>query len=181
MIFQIAIKKRVEYKWLVFATAAIGTFVSALDQTSVNVALPSIASHFGSTLPAVQWIALGYVLTTGALLMPMGRLSDFVGRKRVFTFGFTIFTLGAVLTATSPLLISIVFFKVLQGVGAAMVQATGMAIVTATFPSEERGRVIGMFLSVVGIGAIIGPIVGGYVVDIFGWRYIFFLGTCSAA
>ena len=176
MIFRIAIKKRVEYKWLVFITAAIGTFVSALDQTSVNVALPSIANHFGSTLPAVQWVALGYVLTTGALLMPMGRLSDFVGRKRIYTLGFTVFTLGAVLTATSTLLISIVIFKILQGVGAAMVQATGMAIVTATFPSEERGRVIGMFLSIVGIGAIIGPIVGGLVVDLFGWRYIFFLG-----
>ena len=176
MIFRISIKKRIEYRWLVFITAAIGAFVSALDQTSVNVALPSIANHFGSTLPAVQWIALGYVLTTGALLMPMGRLSDFVGRKRVYTFGFTIFTLGAALTATSPVLISVIFFKVLQGVGAAMVQATGMAIVTATFPSAERGRVIGMFLSVVGIGAIIGPIVGGLVVDLFGWRYIFFLG-----
>ena len=176
MIFRIAIKRRIEFKWLVFITAAIGAFVSALDQTSVNVALPSIANHFGSTLPAVQWIALGYVLTTGALLMPMGRLSDFVGRKRVYTIGFTVFTLGAVLTATSPLLVSVIFFKVLQGVGAAMVQATGMAIVTATFPSEERGRVIGMFLSVVGIGAIIGPIVGGLVVDVFGWRYIFFLG-----
>ena len=176
MIFRTSIKKRIEYRRLVFITAAIGAFVSALDQTSVNVALPSIANHFGSTLPAVQWIALGYVLTTGALLMPMGRLSDFVGRKRVYTFGFTIFTLGAALTATSPVLISVIFFKVLQGVGAAMVQATGMAIVTATFPSEERGRVIGMFLSVVGIGAIIGPIVGGLVVDLFGWRYIFFLG-----
>ncbi len=176
MIFRIAIKKRVDYKWLVFTTAAIGAFVSALDQTSVNVALPSIASYFGSTLPAVQWVALGYVLTTGALLMPMGRLADFVGRKRVYTFGFTIFTLGAVLTATSQLLISVIFFKVLQGVGAAMVQATGMAIVMATFPSEERGRIIGMFLSIVGIGAIVGPIVGGLVVDLFGWRYIFFLG-----
>ena len=176
MIFRIAIKKRVEYKWLVFMTAAIGTFVSALDQTSVNVALPSIANHFGSTLPAVQWVALGYVLTTGALLMPMGRLSDLVGRKRVYTLGFTIFTLAAVLTAISPLLISVVFFKVLQGVGAAMVQATAMAMVTATFPSEERGRIIGLYLSIVGIGAIVGPIVGGLVVDLLGWRYIFFLG-----
>ena len=176
MNFRKAINERVEYKWLVFVTAAIGTFVSALDQTSVNVALPSIANHFGSTLPAVQWVALGYVLTTGSLLMPMGRLSDFVGRKRVYTFGFTIFTLGAVLTATSPLLISVVIFKVLQGVGAAMVQAAGMAIVTATFPLEERGRVIGMFVSVVGIGAIIGPILGGLVVDLFGWRYVFLIG-----
>ena len=138
--FRFAIREHVEYKRLIFFTVAIGTFVSALDQTSVNVALPRIANHFGATLPAVQWVALGYVLTTGALLMPMGRLSDFAGRKRVYTFGFTIFTLGAVLTATSPQLINIIVFKVLQGVGAAMVQATGMAIVTATFPSEERRR-----------------------------------------
>lgn len=169
-------KNASNYRWVVFGAIAVGTFVSALDQTSVNVALPSINSHFNATLPAVQWVALGYILTTSVLLLPMGRLADIIGRKRVYTFGFTIFTLSAVLAATSTALIGVILFKVLQGVGAAMVQAVGMAIITSTFPESERGRVIGMFLTVVGIGAITGPIVGGAIIDLLGWRFSFLLG-----
>ena len=165
------------YKWWAFATIGIGTFVSVGDQTGVNLALPRIADHFDATIPAVQWVTLGYVLTTGSLLLPMGKLSDMIGRKRVYVAGFAIFTLAAVLTGLSPSLITLVLFKLLQGVGAAMVQANGMAIVTSTFPGSERGKAIGLFMTVVGLGAISGPVVGGGVVGLLGWRYIFFLGA----
>ena len=168
---------RLEYKWLVFGVVSMGTFVSVADQTGVNLALPRIADHFDATIPFVQWVALGYILTTGSLLLPMGRLSDMVGRKRVYTIGFTIFTGGAVLAGSSASLLGVIFFKVLQGVGAAMIQSTGMAIVTTTFSSSERGKVIGLFMTVVGVGAIAGPALGGAVVGLLGWRYIFFLGA----
>ena len=79
-------------------TVAVGTFVSVLDQTGVSLALPELAIHFGATIPAVQWVALGFILVTGSLLMPMGRLSDLIGRKRVYILGFTIFILGALLS-----------------------------------------------------------------------------------
>ena len=168
--------QRANFKWWVFATVAVGTFVSVMDQTGVNLALPRIADNFDATIPAVQWVALGYILTTGSLLMPMGRLSDMLGRKRVYVAGFLVFTIGAVLAGRSPTLLTVILFKALQGVGAAMVQANGMAIVTSTFAPSERGKAIGLFLTVVGMGAIAGPVVGGAVVGAFGWRFIFFMG-----
>ena len=168
---------RRQYKWWAFGTIAVGTFISVGDQTGVNLALPLIAEHFDATIPAVQWVTLGYVLATGSLLMPMGRLSDMIGRKRVYTIGFVIFTLAAVLTGSATALLAMICFKLLQGVGAAMVQANGMAIVTSTFPANERGKAIGLFMTVVGLGAVSGPIVAGAVVGFLGWRYIFFLGV----
>ena len=148
-----------------------------MDQTGVNLALPQIADHFDATIPAVQWVALGYILTTGALLLPMGRLSDIVGRKRIYLVGFVVFTVGAVLAGFAPSLLGVILSKVFQGVGAAMIQANGMAIVTSTFAPSERGKAIGLFMTVVGMGAIAGPVIGGGVVGAFGWEYIFFLGV----
>ena len=89
-------------------TVAVGTFVSVLDQTGVSLALPELAIHFGATIPAVQWVALGFILVTGSLLMPMGRLSDLIGRKRVYVLGFIIFILGALLSGFSPSLSGVI-------------------------------------------------------------------------
>lgn len=158
---------------LILLTIAAGTFVSVLDQTGVSLALPLMADEFDATIPLVQWVALGYMLATGSLLLPAGRLSDLVGRKVVYVAGFCVFVLGAVSAATAPHLIAVIVFRIIQGAGSAMIQANGMAILTTTFPSEQRGRVIGMFMTMVGLGAIMGPILAGVVVDTFGWRSVF--------
>ena len=92
-----SITQRANYKWWVFATLAIGTFLSILDYQGILVALPSIESHFDADLPKVQWVVLGYTLCIAVLLLPMGRLGDLVGRKRMYTIGFVIFVLGAAL------------------------------------------------------------------------------------
>ena len=168
---------RFEYRWRVFGAIAIGMFVSVADQTGVNLALPPLADHFDAAIPVVQWVALGYSLTVGSLLLPMGRLSDIIGRKRVYTLGFSIFTLGAILAGSSTALLAAILFRVFEGVGAAMVQANGMAILTSAFPTRERGKVIGLFMTVVGVGAVAGPIVGGAVVGFWGWRYVFFISA----
>jgi len=159
------------------ATVAVGTFVSVLDQTGVSLALPELAIHFGATIPAVQWVALGFILVTGSLLMPMGRLSDLIGRKRVYVLGFIIFIIGALLSGFSPSLSGVIASRIFQGVGAAMIQATGMAIAISNFPSSERGKVVGMFMTMVGIGAVGGPVVSGVVVDLLGWRSVFLMGV----
>lgn len=172
-----ALSQRSDYKWWVFGAIAIGSFVSVLDQTSVNLALPRIADDFDATIPAVQWVTLAYSLTTSSLLLPMGRLSDIVGRKRIYILGFFIFTLGAILAGSSPALIAIILFKVLQGVGASMIQGNAMAITMSAFPNSERGKVIGLFMTTVGLGAIVGPVVGGAVVGFLGWRYVFFMAV----
>ena len=172
-----AVSRRVDHKWLIFGTIAVGTFISVLDQTGIGLALPRIATHFDASIPEVQWVTLGYMLTTGSLLLPMGRLSDIVGRKRIYISGFVVFIASALLAGSSTELLGVIMFKVLQGVGAAMIQANGMAIVTSTFPATERGKVIGLFMTVVGAGAITGPVVGGSIVSLFGWRAIFFVGA----
>ena len=158
---------------LILLTIAAGTFVSVLDQTGVSLALPLMASEFDATIPLVQWVALGYMLTTGSLLLPAGRLSDMVGRKVVYVAGFCVFVIGAVCAASSPNLMAIIAFRIVQGAGSAMIQANGMAILTTTFPAQQRGQVIGMFMTMVGLGAIMGPILAGVVVETFGWRSVF--------
>ena len=147
--------------------------MSVLDQTGVTLALPLMTSEFDATIPFVQWVALGYMLATGSLLLPAGRISDMIGRKVVYCAGFAVFVLGAAAATLAPNLIAVIAFRLAQGAGAAMIQANGMAILTTTFPASERGRVIGLFMTMVGMGAIMGPIVSGFLVDAFGWRGVF--------
>lgn len=162
---------------LILLTIAAGTFVSVLDQTGVTLALPIMARDFGATIPYVQWVAFGYILATGSLLLPAGSLSDMIGRKVVYVSGYFVFIIGAALAGLSSELMAVIAFRFVQGAGAAMIQANGMAILTTTFPAQERGKVIGLFMTMVGMGAIMGPIVSGFVVDTFGWRAVFLLGV----
>ena len=170
-----AITRSPNFKYWVFGALAVGIFSSVIDHGSVNVALPTIASHFKTDLPTIQWVVIIYALTIAALLLPMGRLSDLVGRKKVYITGIAVLGIGATLSGLSPSLELLFPSRVLQGVGAAMTQGTGMAIVTAVFPANEKGRAIGMFMTMVGVGAIAGPAIGGLTVDWFGWRLVFFL------
>ena len=111
-----AIKSSPNYKWWVFGTISIGTFLSVADHGSVLVALPSIERHFGADLPTVQWIVLGYALAISVLILPMGRLGDIIGRRQVYVGGMIIFVLAAGLAGASPTLGSLVASKVFQGV-----------------------------------------------------------------
>ena len=166
-----------EYKYWALGAVAIGMFSSAVDHGSVNVALPSIASHFRSDFPTVQWVAIGYALTISALLLPMGRLSDIVGRKKVYIGGSLIFVLGAIVAGFSANLTALFAARVIEGAGAAMTQGTGMAIVVAAFPAHERGKAIGLIITTVGTGSIAGPAIGGFLVDALGWRSVLFANT----
>ena len=168
------------YKWWVFLALAIGTFTSVADFGSLNVTMPTIAEHFGTDLPTTQWVLIGYALAISALLLPMGRLSDIVGRKRVYIGGFVIFVVGGVFAGASDSMTMLIGFKVLQGVGASMTQGTGMAMVLSTFPSEERGKAIGSFITVVGSGNVAGPALGGFIAGTLGWQWVFYFGVVLA-
>ncbi|MDA0263589.1 MAG: MFS transporter [Chloroflexi bacterium] len=163
------------YKYWVFGALAIGTFASVVDHGSVNVALPTIATRFQTDLPTIQWVVITYALTISALLLPMGRLSDLIGRRKVYIAGMAVLAIGAALAGLSPNLEMLFPARVLQGVGAAMTQGTGMAIITSAFPPNEKGRAIGLIMTMVGVGAVAGPAIGGLAVDAFGWRAVFFL------
>ena len=162
------------YRWYAFGAVAIGTFGSVVDYGSVSVAMPSIATHFHTDIPSVQWVVIGFAVAIIALLLPMGRLADLIGLKRVYIIGSLVFIAGAVAAGIAPNLPALVLARVVQGAGAAMTQGTGMAIVVAAFPPSERGKAIGLIMTMVGTGAIAGPALGGVLVDALGWRSVFF-------
>ena len=151
--------------------------MTLLDEFGLNQAVPAISEHFNATIPDVQWVVLGFLLTTGALLLPVGRLADMVGHRRLYLAGIVIFTVGALLAGSTPSLSALIGFKVLQGVGAAMVQATVVPIITSAFPSTERGKALGMFMGVLALGAIAGPVIGGAAVTLLGWRAMLYLAV----
>jgi len=168
------LKNRVTYKWWVLFAVSIGLFTSVFDHGGINVALPSIADHFNTDLPTTQWIVIGYGLTIAALLLPMGRLSDILGRKIIYLLGFIVFTTGGFLAAISPNIELLIGAKILQGVGSAMTQGTSMAMVISAFGDGDRGRALGLTMSVVGIGAVAGPAIGGFLVDYLGWESVLY-------
>lgn len=162
------------YRWWAFGALAIGMFASVSDHGSVIVALPSISDHFNTDLPTTQWVLIAYSLTVSALLLPMGRMADLIGRKRVYILGFTIFTIGGLAAGFAPSIGTLITAKVFQGLGSAMTQGTSMAMIISAFPPQERGKALGLQMSMVGLGGVAGPAVGGFLIGAFDWRWVFF-------
>ncbi|MDH7576909.1 MAG: MFS transporter [Bacillota bacterium] len=162
-------------RWWILASIAFGTFISVVNGSIVNVALPTIARFLGLELTVLQWVILIFLLTISATLLVAGRLADLVGRKRIYTGGFPVLMTGSLICGLAPNFLTLLAGRIIQALGAAMPMANGMAIITATFPPEERGQALGIVGSVVAIGALLGPVLGGFLVDTFGWRWVFFI------
>lgn len=162
------------YRYWAFLALAIGLFTSVSDMGSVAVALPSISNHFDTALPTTQWVLIGYTLTISALLLPMGRLADLAGRKRIYLIGFVIFVGAACIAGIAPDMNSLILIRIIQGAGAAMTQGTSMAMIVASFPPGERGKALGLQMSMVGAGGVAGPAIGGFIVELLGWQWVFF-------
>jgi EmrB/QacA subfamily drug resistance transporter len=160
-------------KWKVFFVVAIGIFISTLDGSILNIANPTIASELGISIRAVQWVVTAYLLTVTSALLLFGRLGDRYGNHRVFTLGFLIFTVGSFLCSLAANLYALVAARIFQAIGGAMLMATGIALVAFAFPQSERGRALGLTGSVVGIGNVAGPALGGLIVTHFHWSVIF--------
>jgi EmrB/QacA subfamily drug resistance transporter len=162
-------------KWYVMAAVAMGVFLATIDGSIVNVALPTLINAFGTDFAVVQWVVLAYLLTVTTLMLSMGRLGDMIGKKPLYTAGFVIFTVGSVLCGLSPTIYWLIGFRVLQAVGAAMLMALGLAIVTEAFPPSERGKALGISGSMVSIGIVVGPVLGGLLIGALSWHWIFFV------
>ncbi len=175
MSFDDAVRDPARRRWIL-ATAAIGAFASAITFTSINVALPSLVVAFETSFAAVQWVLLGYLLATAALLPIVGRLADMLGKRAIFLAGMAIFTVGSLLTGLAPGLGWLIAFRLLHGVGSAVLTGVGLAIVTDVFPAEERGRAIGINGALLSTGIVLGPTLGGLLVEV-GWRWVFLAGV----
>jgi len=162
-------------KWYVMAAVAMGVFLATIDGSIVNVALPTLTRAFNTQFSTVQWVVLAYLLTITTLLLSVGRLADMIGKKPLYTAGFIIFTLGSALCGLSPSVYALIGFRVLQAVGASMTAALGTAIVTEAFPPSERGRALGISGAIVSVGIVVGPTLGGLLIDLLSWRWIFYV------
>jgi EmrB/QacA subfamily drug resistance transporter len=164
-------------KWYVMAAVAAGIFLATIDGSIVNVALPTLVAELGTDFAAVQWVVLSYLLTITALLAIVGRLGDMFGKKPIYTSGFIVFTLGSLLCALAPTVGWLIAARILQGVGAAFILALGLAIVTEAFPPSERGRALGVGGSIVSIGIVTGPTLGGLILQNLSWHWIFMVNV----
>ncbi|MCZ7402526.1 MAG: MFS transporter [Candidatus Methanoperedens sp.] len=164
-----------EYKWKAMAVVWIGIFMATLDGSIVNVALPTLTDYFKTDITTIEWVVMAYLVTITSLLLSLGRISDMIGRKIIFAGGLAIFTVGSGLCAFSTTEGQLILFRIFQGIGAAMLMATGVAIITHTFPPRERGKAMGLIGTVVAIGSMTGPVLGGFLIQRVGWQSIFYI------
>jgi MFS transporter, DHA2 family, multidrug resistance protein len=161
------------YRWLVLANIMVGTFISVLDSTIVNVGRPKIMAAFGASLDKIEWISTAYMLAMAVMLPASGWLADHFGYKRTYFTGLLLFTLGSLLCGLSWDENSLIFFRVIQGAGAGLLSPVGMALVTREFPPEQRGMALGFWGIASAASISLGPLIGGYLVDNWSWQSIF--------
>lgn len=162
-------------KWQVFFLVALSIFMSTLDSSIVNVALPYIMTDMSRTMASIQWVVTVYLLFVSSFLMTFGRLSDIVGRPRIYRLGFGVFTIGSLLCATSPNLGWLVFSRAVQGIGASMLMACSPALIVDVFEPQNRGKALGLVGTSVAAGLTLGPVVGGFLLEYFSWPVIFYI------
>ncbi|HWT25896.1 MAG TPA: DHA2 family efflux MFS transporter permease subunit, partial [Solirubrobacteraceae bacterium] len=160
-------------KRLVLLAAIMGSFVAGLDATAVNVALPAIRADLGGGLAGQQWVSNAYLLALGSLILVGGSLGDLFGERRVFSIGVAGFGATSVVCAVAPSIEVLVAGRALQGAFGALLTPSALAVIVAGFPPAERGGAIGSWTAWSGIATVIGPLVGGWLVDTVSWRLIF--------
>lgn len=168
---------------LVLFILSLSSFMASLDATIVNISLPTIAESFQVPINTVSWVAMSYLLVLSGFLLVFGRLGDMKGFRKIFILGFGIFTLGSLLCGLAFSIEALIGFRLIQGIGAAALEAIGPAMVVIYLPKEIRGRAIGILATVVSLGIAAGPIIGGLLTQYISWHWIFFInvpvGICA--
>src|ERR1700733_7460999 len=161
-------------RWWILLTVIVGTFLGRLDQTIVNLALPKIISDFGISVASAGWIATAYIIANAVFVPVWGKLGDTIGRKKVYMLGFSIFIFGSVLAGLSWNLSSMIVFRIIQAIAGSADYPTAMAILAVTFKEgKERAQALGIWSSSFAAAAVFGPLIGGPLIDSFGWRSVF--------
>ncbi len=162
-------------KWWTLGAVSFGLFMIMLDNTVVNVALPSIQRDLHMQLSELEWIVSGYALTFAALMLIGGKLADAYGRRLIFVLGIAIFTLASLACGLASSGDALIGARVAQGVGAAMMNPATLSIIAVTFPPRQRGTAIGLWAGVSALALALGPLVGGLLTEHAGWNWIFFI------
>lgn len=168
-------KGRLEYKWVVLVNTTVGIVMVAVDSSILTIALPNITRSLHASVVESMWIVLGFQLVITALLLPFARLADMKGRVRLYNIGFALFTLASVLCGLSQTGGQLVLFRLVQGIGAALIFANSTALVTDAFPTWQRGFALGINMMAGTSGFVLGTVLGGIITEFLGWRYIFFI------
>ena len=164
-------------KWWTLAAVSVGLFMIMLDNTVVNVALPSMRRSLHMSLSELEWVVAGYALTFAAFMLTGGKLADYVGRRLIFMVGLTVFTGASLACGLAPNGGFLIGARVVQGLGGALMNPATLSIITATFPPRERGKAIGIWAGVSGMALAIGPLVGGLLTEHVNWNWIFFINV----
>jgi EmrB/QacA subfamily drug resistance transporter len=172
-----ALRSLATYRWLVVGTVCIGAFLGQLDASIAGLVLPTLEDAFQAPVATIEWVAIAYLLTLAALVVPLGRLADLAGRKALYILGFGVFVIGSALCGLAPGLGWLIGFRVLQAAGAAMLQANSVAIIASAVPRAKLGTAIGVQGAAQAVGLAVGPSVGGFLITAFDWRAVFFIAV----
>ena len=167
-------------RWVLAATI-LGSSIALIDSTVVNVALPVLQEALNATVTDVQWIVESYALFLAALILVGGSLGDHFGRRRIFSYGVALFALASIWCGLSPNVNQLIMARGVQGVGGALLVPGSLAIISASFSGEERGKAIGTWSGFTAITSALGPVLGGWLVENTSWRWIFFINVPLAA
>ena len=160
---------------LILLSVCLGQALVGLDQRALTVALPTLTTTFNTAFTTIQWTILVYDLVLIGLIITMGRLGDMFGRRRFYSLGFLIFVTASAICGMTQTTGQLIFFRAVQAIGGSMIAANGRAIVSVNLPAEERGRALGLTSTAFHIGFLIGPALGGFLIDGLGWRWIFYI------
>lgn len=163
--------------WLAVGAVCLGAFMGQLDASIVTLAFPALMEDFSAPLSAVQWVSLSYLVVLAVALVPVGRLSDIHGRKRLYVNGFALFALASVICALSPTIYILIAARALQALGAAFYQANSVAIVTKVAPKNKLTVALGIQAAAQAMGLALGPTIGGYMVEAWGWESVFWINV----
>ncbi|MHB9941289.1 MFS transporter [Clostridium sporogenes] len=163
--------------WIILAIVVMSPFMACLDSSIINVALPVMAKELSTSMAGIQQVVTSYLIVISAAILIFGRLGDIKGKTSVFKYGFIIFVLGSFLCGISTTLNFLIFSRIVQAIGAAMTMSTSQGIITHTFPPNERGRALGISGTFVALGTLLGPPLGGLIISVVSWEYIFLINV----
>jgi EmrB/QacA subfamily drug resistance transporter len=163
------------YRWVVLAVAMAGVLMVGVDVTVVVLGLPSMLRELHSNLVTIIWVVMAYIFVSTVLLLALGRVADIYGRVRLYNAGFAVFTIGSALCGFAQTDVQLVAARVVQGIGGALLLVNAFALITEAFPPAERGSALGLLSATFGAGGILGPILGGLILSVASWRWIFFI------